>query len=233
MTAATPHTPMVVGLTGGIGSGKTAAADAFAVRGVAVTDTDRIAHAVTAPGAAGWHAIREAFGPAVFAPDGALDRTALRRRVFGDPAERDRLEALLHPLIADAARREIAGWRSPYGLLVVPLLLERGGLRALVRRVLVVDCAEELQIARVMARSGMTRREVEAIMAAQASRSARLAAADDVIDNSGSLEALRAQIADLDARYLALAAPGSAGSAGAENNGAENDGTDARRDAQG
>jgi len=219
---------MVVGLTGGIGSGKTAAADAFAARGVAVTDTDRIAHAVTAPGAAGWQAIRNAFGPAVFAPDGALDRAALRRRVFAGPAERERLEALLHPIIADVARREIAGWRSPYGLLVVPLLLERGGLRALVRRVLVVDCAEEVQISRVMARSGMTRREVEAIMAAQASRSARLSAADDVIDNSGSLEALTAQIADLDARYLALAAAGRA-----EGAGAARDGTAARCDAQG
>jgi dephospho-CoA kinase len=219
---------MVVGLTGGIGSGKTAAADAFAARGVAVTDTDRIAHAVTAPGAAGWQAIRNAFGPAVFAPDGALDRAALRRRVFAGPAERERLEALLHPIIADVARREIAGWRSPYGLLVVPLLLERGGLRALVRRVLVVDCAEEVQISRVMARNGMTRREVEAIMAAQASRSARLSAADDVIDNSGSLEALTAQIAELDARYLALAAAGRAKDAGAPK-----DGTDARCDAQG
>lgn len=228
MSAANSCLPMVVGLTGGIGSGKTAAADAFAARGVAVTDTDRIAHVVTAPGAAGWQAIRNAFGPAVFAPDGALDRAALRRRVFAAPAERERLEALLHPIIADVARREIAGWRSPYGLLVVPLLLERGGLRALVRRVLVVDCAEEVQVSRVMARSGMTRREVEAIMATQASRSARLSAADDVIDNSGSLEALTAQIADLDARYLALAAVGRAKDAGAPKGGA-----DARCDAQG
>lgn len=206
MTATTRRSPLVVGLTGGIGSGKSAVADAFAALGVAVTDTDRIAHALTAPGAPGWEAIRESFGPAVIAPDGTLDRAALRRRVFADAVERARLESLLHPLIGAAARSEIAGWRSPYGLLVVPLLLERGGLRPLVERVLVVDCREEQQRQRVMARSGMTDAEVRSIMAAQASRSARLAAADDVIDNSGPRDLVPAKVAALDARYRALAA---------------------------
>jgi dephospho-CoA kinase len=197
---------LVVGLTGGIGSGKSAVADAFAALGVAVTDTDRIAHALTEPGAAGWQAIRESFGPAVIAPDGTLDRAAMRCRVFADAVERSRLESLLHPLIGAAARREIAGWRSPYGLLVVPLLLERGGLRPLVERVLVVDCSEEQQRQRVMARSGLPEAEVRSIMAAQASRSARLAVADDVIDNSGPQDLLPAGVAALDARYRALAA---------------------------
>jgi dephospho-CoA kinase len=206
MSAPARRSGLIVGLTGGIGSGKTAVADAFAALGVAVTDTDRIAHELTATGAPGWAAIRDAFGPAVFGADGALDRGALRRRVFAEAAERARLEALLHPLIADAARREIAGWRSAYGLLVVPLLLERGGLRPLVDRVLVVDCGEAAQRRRVMARSGMTRAEVEAIMATQASRTARLAAADEVIDNNATLDRLSPQVARLDARYRELAA---------------------------
>jgi dephospho-CoA kinase len=206
MAAHARRSPLVVGLTGGIGSGKSAVADAFASLGVAVTDTDQIAHALTAPGAAGWEAIRASFGDAVIAPDGTLDRAALRRRVFADAAERGRLESLLHPLIGAAARGEIAGWCSPYGLLVVPLLLERGGLRPLVERVLVVDCSEEQQRQRVMARSGLPEAEVRSIMAAQASRSTRLAAADDVIDNSGPREILAATVAALDARYRALAA---------------------------
>ena len=208
MSTAAGRSPLVVGLTGGIGSGKTAVAAAFAARGVPVTDTDRIAHALTAPGSPGWQAIRDDFGPAVFGPDGTLDRGALRRRVFADAAERARLEALLHPLIGDAARREIAGWQSPYGLLVVPLLLERGGLRPLVARVLVVDCAEDEQLRRVVARSGMTEAEVRAIMAAQTSRTARLAAADDVLDNNGPVAAILAQVARLDAQYRALASDG-------------------------
>jgi dephospho-CoA kinase len=206
MAVSAPGRPLVIGLTGGIGSGKSAVADRFAALGAAVTDTDRIAHELTAPGAAGTAAIRAAFGEGVFAADGALDRAALRRVVFADAGQRARLESLLHPLIGAAARSEIAGWRSPYGLLVVPLLLERGGLRALVDRVLVVDCTEEQQRQRVMARSGISAAEAQAIMDAQAGRDARLAIADDVIDNSGPQDGLAAQVAALDRRYRALAA---------------------------
>jgi len=206
MATTVPGRPLVIGLTGGIGSGKSAVADRFAALGAAVTDTDRIAHELTAPGAAGTQAIRAAFGSGVFTPDGALDRAALRRVVFADAGQRARLESLLHPLIGAAARSEIAGWSSPYGLLVVPLLLERGGLRALVDRVLVVDCTEDQQRQRVMARSGLSAAEAQAIMAAQASRRARLAIADDVVDNSGPQDGLDAQVAALDRRYRALAA---------------------------
>jgi dephospho-CoA kinase len=198
---------LVVGLTGGIGSGKSAVADAFAARGVDVTDTDRLAHALTAPGQPGHAAVLGAFGPEFRRPDGTLDRAALRRLVFGDPDARARLEAILHPLIREAARREIADWTSPYGLLVVPLLFERGG-GSRVDRVLVVDCPEDEQVRRVSARSGLSAAEVRAIMATQLPRAARLARADDVLDNGGPASAIAPQVADLDRRYRALAAAG-------------------------
>jgi dephospho-CoA kinase len=197
--------PLVIGVTGGIGSGKSAVAAAFASLGIPVTDTDRLAHALCEPGAAGHRALREAWGSEVFHADGTLDRAALRRRVFANAAERMRLEALLHPLIAAAARAEIATWRGPYGLLVVPLLIERSGLRRLVNRILVVDCPEVEQVRRVAARSGLAAAEVQAIMATQVSRATRLAAADDVVDNSGPVDGLPPQVALLDRRYRALA----------------------------
>ena len=197
--------PLVVGVTGGIGSGKSAVAAAFAALGAPVTDTDRLAHALCEPGAAGHRALREAWDHAVFRADGSLDRAALRRQVFADPAARTRLEALLHPLIAAAAWAEITTWQAPYGLLVVPLLIERGGLRRLVARVLVVDCPEAEQILRVVARSGLAAAEVQAIMATQVSRATRLAAADDVVDNSGPINGLPPQVALLDRRYRELA----------------------------
>jgi len=196
---------LVIGLTGGIGSGKSAVADAFAALGAEVTDTDRLAHALTMPGQPGHAALREAFGPDYFQPDGALDRGKLRERVFGDAAARARLEAILHPLIRAAAAGEVGQWRGAYGLLVVPLLLERGGHSGLVRRVLVVDCPEDVQLDRVMARSGLTAAAVRAIMATQLARAERLARADDVLDNSGPREAIAAQVAQLDRRYRALA----------------------------
>ena len=197
--------PLVVGVTGGIGSGKSAVAGVFAALGVPVTDTDRLAHALCAPGAAGHRALREAWPSDVFRADGTLDRAALRQQVFADAAARTRLEALLHPLIAATAWAEIANWRAPYGLLVVPLLIERGGLRRLVTRILVVDCPEPEQVRRVVARSGLAAAEVPAIMATQVSRASRLAAADDVVDNSGPVECLPPQVAVLDRRYRALA----------------------------
>ena len=196
----------VVGLTGGIGSGKSAVADAFGALGVDVTDTDRLAHGLTDRGQPGHVAILAEFGPAYCHPDGRLDRGRLRELVFADDGARARLEAILHPLIRDAARREVAGWRSTYGLLVVPLLLERGGLSGVVERVLVVDCAEDEQVSRVVARSGLAAPEVRAIMATQLPRDERLARADDVLDNSGPIAAIAPQVAALDRRYRSLAA---------------------------
>jgi dephospho-CoA kinase len=198
--------PFVVGLTGGIGSGKSAVANAFASLGVEIVDADLLAHRLSAPGEPGYAAIREAFPDVGLTPDGEIDRARLRSRVFADPRARVRLEAALHPLIAAAAKREIAAWRGPYGVTVVPLLLERGKLASAVDRILVVDCPEDAQVSRVVARSGMAPAEVRAIMATQSSREARLAAADDVIDNAGPPEAIAPQVASLDARYRELAA---------------------------
>ena len=195
----------VVGLTGGIGSGKSAVADVFKGRGVDVTDADRHAHTLTVPGQPGHAAVLSEFGPGFLCADGTLDRARLRRLVFGDTAARSRLEAILHPLIRDATRREVAGWTSPYGLLVVPLLLERGSLSG-VDRVLVVDCPEDEQVRRVMARSGLTAADVRAIMSTQLPRMERLARADDVLDNAGPASAIAPQVAELDRRYRVLAA---------------------------
>ena len=203
---------LVVGLTGGIGTGKSAVADAFAALGAIVTDADRLAHALTAPGQPGYAAVLAAFGPEFGRPDGTLDRARLRRLVFDDAAARARLEAILHPLIRDAARKEVAAWTSPYGLLVVPLLLDRpGGLR--VDRVLVVDCPEDEQVRRVGLRSGIAADEVRAIMATQLPRAERLARADDVLDNAGPPGAIAPQVAVLDRRYRALATANNAGAA--------------------
>jgi dephospho-CoA kinase len=198
--------PYVVGLTGGIGSGKSAVASAFASLGVEIVDADLLAHQLSAPGQPGYAAIRAQVPDVALPPDGEIDRARLRSRVFADAAARARLEAALHPLIAAEARREIAAWRGPYGVTVVPLLLERGKLASAVDRILVVDCPEDAQVSRVVARSGMTPAEVRAIMATQSSRDARLAAADDVIDNAGPPEAIAPQVARLDRRYRELAA---------------------------
>ena len=204
--------PLVIGLTGGIGSGKTAVANTFAAMGVPVTDTDALAHKVTAPEEPGYEAVLDEFGNSFKRPDGTLDRSALRRRVFSDAGARARLESILHPLIRAAAQRDIGGWTAPYGVLVVPLLLERTGGTP-VDRVLVVDCPEEEQVRRVVARSGLTTAEVRAIMAAQLSRADRLARADDVVDNAGAVEAIGPQVAALDRRYRQLADQKAAASA--------------------
>jgi dephospho-CoA kinase len=196
---------LVVGLTGGIGSGKSAVTDAFVALGVDVTDTDTLAHALTAPGQPGLESIVAAFGPDCLRADGTLDRGRLRERVFADDAARARLEGILHPLIRAAARRGVDSWTSPYGLLVVPLLFERGGLKDVVDRVLVVDCPEALQRQRVMTRSGLTEDAVRAIMATQLARADRLARADDIVDNGGAFEAIAPQVRALDRRYRELA----------------------------
>ena len=200
------ETPFVIGLTGGIGSGKSAAADLFAARGALMVDTDQIAHQLTAPGGTAMDAIRQAFGNGVVAADGALNRAAMRALAFEDPDARKRLEAILHPMIRAESERLCLAATTPYVMLVVPLLIESGTYRQRVRRLCVVDCPEEVQVARVMQRSGLEERQVRAIMAAQASRAERLAAADDVIDNGGSYEQLAAQVERLHAAYLQLAA---------------------------
>ena len=196
----------VVGLTGGIGSGKTAVADAFARLGVEIVDADAIAHRLSASGQPGFAAIRAALGDGVLRPDGEIDRDAVRRLVFSDADARARLESALHPLIGAEARRQAARWTGAYGVFVVPLLLERGGLRSVVDRILVVDCSEDDQVSRVVARSALTPAEVRAIMATQVGRAQRLAAADDVVDNSGPPEAIVPQVAALDSRYRRLSA---------------------------
>jgi dephospho-CoA kinase len=196
---------LVVGLTGGIGSGKSEVARAFGALGVEAEDADAIAHAIMAPGQPGHAAVAATFGPQAVRPDGSLDREWLRNQAFSDAAFRTRLEGLLHPIIRQRIETAVTAWRGPYGLLVVPLLLERGGLRERVDRVLVVDTPEDEQVRRVVARSGLTPETVRRIMATQLSRAERLAQADDVIDNGGSLADLDAQVARLDARYRALA----------------------------
>ena len=198
----------VVGLTGGIGSGKSAVAHLFAERGIMVIDTDAIAHALTVPGGAAMAAIRAEFGDGVANADGALDRAAMRAMVFADPSARKRLEAILHPMIRRESERQLLASASradpPYAILMVPLLIESGDYRKRVNRIAVVDCAETTQIARVMKRNGIARNEIERILAAQATRAERLAAADDVIDNDGDLAALPPQIERLHLQYLAL-----------------------------
>jgi dephospho-CoA kinase len=198
--------PLVVGLTGGIGSGKSAAASIFGELGADVIDTDVIAHALTAAGGAAIAAIRKHFGDGFIGADGSLDRARMRKHVFVRPDARQMLESILHPMIRQETDRRVAGSTGPYAVVVVPLLVESRGYLDRVNRVLVVDCPPETQIARVMQRSAMGREEVERILAAQASRTTRLAAADDVIDNGGSIERLRPQVERLHATYLAAAA---------------------------
>lgn len=196
---------LLIGLTGGIGSGKTSAAGLFAELGAEIIDTDAIAHQLTRPGGAAIEAIRQAFGAGFITPDGALDRTRMRARVFSDLQERRRLEGILHPLIRQDADARIAASHAPYVLLIVPLLLETGAYRQTIDRLLVVDCNTEVQIARAMGRSRLSRDEVLAIMGAQASRETRLAAADEVIANNGDFEDLKHQVAALHEKYLSLA----------------------------
>jgi dephospho-CoA kinase len=192
----------VVGLTGGIGSGKSAAAAEFERLGADVVDTDAIAHELTGRGGAALREIERVFGDALIGDTGALDRAKMRSLVFADPAAKKALEALLHPLIREESQRRIAAARGPYVVLVVPLLVESTEYRRRVDRVLVVDAPEELQVERVRARSGLAEAEVRAIIAAQATRADRLAAADDVIENRGTIDALRQQVAAFHRKYL-------------------------------
>jgi len=197
---------LVVGLTGGIGSGKSAAADAFGKLGATVVDTDAIAHELTGPGGAAIAQLRRLFGDEMVDAAGAMDRKRMRELVFADAEKKQRLEALLHPMIRAESERRIAAAPGPYVVHVVPLLVESPGYRGRVGRVLVVDCPEALQISRVRQRSGLPEEQVRSIIASQIQRERRLAAADDVIDNSGSIAAMQQEVRRLHEKYLALAA---------------------------
>jgi len=199
----------VVGVTGGIGSGKTTICREFAALGAPVIDTDQVARDVVAPGSPGLAAVVAAFGPEVLTADGQLDRRRVRQLVFATPALREQLEAILHPLIRQETDARVQAAGFPYCLVCIPLLVERGGGNR-VNRVLVIDCPTEVQIARVMARDELTAPEVAAIMRTQASREDRLAAAHDVLENTGDVSLLRPQISALHARYLQLAKEGAA-----------------------
>lgn len=191
----------VVGLTGGIGSGKSAVGDMFARRGITVVDADAIAHELTTPGGAGMAAIRDEFGPEFVTPEGALDRARMRALAFSDPDAKLRLEAILHPMIRAEADRRLAAAASPYAILMVPLLFEKPALSGPYQRALVVDCPEEMQIERVVKRSGLEVAQVRAIMATQASRTERLARATETILNIGTLADIEPAVADLHRQY--------------------------------
>jgi dephospho-CoA kinase len=197
-----------IGLTGGIGSGKSTVATLFAECGVRVIDSDAISHSLTQAGGGAIEAIRTAFGDSYIDSSGALDRARMRQLIFSDVATKQHLEAILHPLIRAQmlAQAEAAAKIAPYLLLVIPLLFETANYRELVQRTLVVDCAEAAQIARAMRRSGLTEQEVRAIMAQQISRAERLRRADDTIQNDAELDTLRLQVAHLHQRYIALSA---------------------------
>ena len=197
---------LIIGLTGGIGSGKSTVADLFAARGATLVDTDLIAHGLTGPDGAAMAAIRAAFGERVIAADGRLDRATMRELAFSDPSARKRLEAILHPMIREQSARAVGAATGCYVVLVVPLLVESGTWRERTHRVLVVDCPVQTQIDRVMRRSALPREQVLAILAAQATREARLAIADDRVDNGGDPSALAPQVEALHALYLGLAA---------------------------
>ena len=196
----------VVGLTGGIGSGKSMVAALFAERGAALVDADQVAHELTAPGGAALPALRAEFGDGVLQADGSLDRQAMRRIVFSDPAAKARLEAILHPMIRAACDARCAAAReAPYVVLVVPLLVESGVYADRIDRLLVVDCPEALQVQRVMARSGLSADEIRRIMSTQATREARLRVADDVLLNDRSPADVLQPVAELHAFYCAQA----------------------------
>ncbi|MDR2173535.1 MAG: dephospho-CoA kinase [Burkholderiales bacterium] len=197
--------PLIIGVTGGIGCGKSTVAQAFSTLGVETLDADDLVRAVSAPGGSAYPEIVALFGNAAVQANGTLDRAFIRRQVFADPKIRARLEAIVHPRVCEETVRRIAQWRGPYGLWIVPLLLEKPGLRERADRVLLVDCPEAQQIARVVASRGLHENEIRAIMATQCTRDQRLTLADDILDNSGPLENLTAQITRLDRFYRTLA----------------------------
>jgi len=196
---------LIIGLTGGIGSGKTAASDYLAEQGITVVDADQVAREIVAPGEPALRAIAAHFGDDILQVDGSLNRAALRQRVFADPAERQALEAITHPAIRERILSRLQASTSPYTLLVSPLLFETGQAD-FCQRTVVIDAEESLQQARAAARDGVGEDQIARIMAAQMPRAERLARADDVVINQGDREDLYLQLDDLHRRYLALAA---------------------------
>ncbi|SEQ85279.1 dephospho-CoA kinase [Nitrosomonas sp. Nm51] len=196
----------VVGLTGGIGCGKSAAGDIFTELGIDVIDTDYIAHQLTQADGAAIPAIRDLFGEAFITRDGALDRETMRKLVFSDNASRQKLEKLLHPLILTEVSHRIQQSYSSYVIVIIPLLLETGDYDHLIQRILVIDCDEQLQLVRTMARSQLSAADVKTIMAAQVGRQCRLKKADDIIVNNEDVGHLKTQIIRLHHYYLALTA---------------------------
>ena len=197
----------LVGLTGGIGSGKTAVSDELANLGAGIVDTDLIAHQITAPGGAAIPLIQKQFGAEFIDPSGALDRGKMRSLVFADPQARKSLEDITHPLIRYETIKQaqkLLEEKAPYIVFVVPLLIESGNWRSLLDYLVVVDCPEETQIERVMHRSKLPRNDVEAILKAQTSRAERLACADMVIENQGTLDQLKAEVLILHQKILQI-----------------------------
>ena len=196
---------LIVGLTGGIGSGKSKVGALFEAHGVTVIDADAISRELTGPGGGAMAAIRTSFGEEFTDAHGAMDRAKMRALAFSDADAKARLEGILHPMIRAETDRRMRMATSAYVILMIPLLVESGQARGRCQRILVVDCPETVQIDRVVRRDGLQRPQIEAIMAAQASRAQRLALADDVIDNSGSPDALQPQVDRLHQKYVGLA----------------------------
>jgi dephospho-CoA kinase len=202
----TSNIPYIVGLTGGIGSGKSTIARAFAEHGVNIVDTDRIAHQVSASGGAAIESLRDAFGNDAIASDGSMDRDWMRQRVFDNEQERHKLERIVHPIIRQITNEQVMAKPEPYVIIDVPLLIESGNWENRCDRVLVVDCQVQTQIDRVIQRNGFTRERIDSIIAVQATREQRLAAADDVLDNDNELEESLRRVDELHQQYLSLAA---------------------------
>jgi len=195
-----------VGLTGGLGSGKTTVSQIFAELGIPIIDTDEISRELTASDGLAIAPIRAGFGNAVFRPDGTLDRAALRARILSDNVAKQQLEAIIHPLIRREVVRRLSALKTGYVLIVIPLLLETGAYDDLLDRVLVVDCSEETQVSRALARGGWSETEIRQMIARQASREDRLGRSDDVINTECDLEDLGELVARLDQKYQALSA---------------------------
>jgi dephospho-CoA kinase len=193
----------VIGLTGGIGSGKSTVARLFAEQGVPVIDTDEIAHALSTPPSPALAQIAQAFGPEFLSDDGSLDRVRMRQHVYAEPTAKKKLEAIFHPRIKDTAIQMLDALpeQTPYAILAVPLLFETGNYNQIIDRSLIVDCSIELQIARVQARNGLSQHEIEAIIASQCPRKARIELADDIILNETTLAHLQSTVSALHQRY--------------------------------